>query len=89
MPLPEAAEELCYGYLEQEHGGWENNDGGQGEFTFNVAERRIELDFNARLSDSVTPTSGSCSTRKSNRPAATDARRRFSVGSWFRMDRGR
>ena len=53
MPLPEAAEELCYGYLEQEHGGWENNDGAFGEFTFDVTERRIELDFNARFSDSV------------------------------------
>jgi len=53
MPLPEAIEELCYGYLEQEHGGWENNDGAFGEFTFDVSERQIELDFNARFSDSV------------------------------------
>jgi hypothetical protein len=53
MPLSEAVEALCYGYLEQEHGGWENNDGAYGEFTFDVTERRIELDFNARFSDFV------------------------------------
>ena len=51
MSLREAVEELCYGYLEQEHGGWENNDGAFGEFTFDVAERTISLDFNGRFTD--------------------------------------
>lgn len=51
LPLAEAIENLCYGYLEQAHGGWENNDGAYGEFTFNVPERRIELDFNGRYTD--------------------------------------
>jgi hypothetical protein len=51
--LKEAVEDLCYDYLSQEHGGWENNDGGYGEFTFHVEDRRIELDFNARYTDSV------------------------------------
>ena len=51
--LREAIETLCYDYLEREHGGWENNDGAYGEFTFNVAERRVELDFNARFTDST------------------------------------
>ena len=37
--------------LEQTHGGWENNDGAYGEFTFDVAERTIKLDFNERISD--------------------------------------
>jgi hypothetical protein len=50
-PLGEAVEVLCYGYLEQEYDGWENNDGAFGEFTFHVAERRIALDFNARFTD--------------------------------------
>jgi hypothetical protein len=49
--LREAVEELCYAYLEQEHGGWENNDGAFGEFSFHVAERKIELDFNGRFID--------------------------------------
>jgi hypothetical protein len=52
-PLSEAIERLCYDYLSQEHGGWENNDGGYGNFTFDVAARTINLDFNARYSDST------------------------------------
>src|SRR5437763_16142466 len=43
--LRQAVEDLCYGYLEQTHSGWENNDGGRGEFTFDVAESRISLNF--------------------------------------------
>ncbi len=53
MPLAEAIEDLCYALLEQKHGGWENNDGAFGEFTFEVEERRVLLDFNARFTDSV------------------------------------
>jgi hypothetical protein len=50
-PLRDAIETLCYDFLSQEQGGWENNDGAFGEFTFQVAERGIELDFNARFTD--------------------------------------
>ncbi len=46
-----AVEDLCYGYLEQTCAGWENNDGAYGEFTFDVAERKITLDFNERFTD--------------------------------------
>ena len=49
--LREAVEELCYGYLEQEQDGWEINDGAFGEFRFDVAERRIALEFNGRFTD--------------------------------------
>jgi hypothetical protein len=49
--LTAAVEDLCYGCLEQTHAGWENNDGAYGDFTFDVAERRITLDFNGRYSD--------------------------------------
>jgi len=52
--LEAAIETLCYDYLEQTHGGWENNDGGYGEFTINVAKRSIELEFNGRFTDSWT-----------------------------------
>ena len=51
--LSEAIEKLCYGFLGQEHGGWENNDGAYGDFIFTVAERRIELEFNSRFVDST------------------------------------
>ena len=51
--LRHAIETLCYDYLSQEQGGWENNDGAYGEFIFNVTQRSIELEFNARFSDST------------------------------------
>jgi hypothetical protein len=53
IPLSQAIETISYDYLEQEHGGWENNDGAYGEFTFHVAERSIELSFNARFTDTA------------------------------------
>ena len=49
--LEAAIEALCYDYLEQEHDGWENNDGGYGEFIIDVAERTISLEFCQRYSD--------------------------------------
>ena len=49
--LAEAIETLCYGYLEHEYGGWENNDGAFGEFTLDVAAREVKLEFNARFTD--------------------------------------
>jgi hypothetical protein len=51
IDLREAIETLCYNYLEQEHGGWENNDGAFGEFVFSVSSKSIELEFNGRFSD--------------------------------------
>jgi hypothetical protein len=51
--LSDAIEHLCFDYLSQEHGGWENNDGGQGDFTFHVEEQRIELDFNEFYTEST------------------------------------
>jgi hypothetical protein len=51
-----AVEDLCYGFLEQTHAGWENNDGAYGEFTLDVAERRITLDFNGRYTDTWSDT---------------------------------
>ena len=49
--LEEAIEGLCYGYLEETHDGWENNDGAYGGFQFNVASGTIELEFNGRFTD--------------------------------------
>src|ERR1700726_1532882 len=51
--LHDAIETLCYDFLEQQQDGWENNDGAYGEFIFDVAQRSIELEFNARFSDST------------------------------------
>jgi hypothetical protein len=52
--LQGAIEDLCYGYLEQEHGGWEINDGSYDEFRFDVAARTIHLEFNGRFTDVAT-----------------------------------
>ena len=52
LPVRDAIESLAYDFLEQTHGGWENNEGAYGEFTFNVAERTIALDFNQRVETS-------------------------------------
>jgi hypothetical protein len=56
LPLREAIEQLCYDFLEQEYGGWENNDGAFGEFTLDVAARTVELEFNGRYTDIHTTT---------------------------------
>lgn len=48
----EAIETLVYDFLRQAHDGWENSDGAYGEFTFDVAERTIKLDYNERYTSS-------------------------------------
>lgn len=48
----DAVEALAYAFLEETHGGWENDAGAYGEFTFNVAGRSITLDYNERFEDS-------------------------------------
>jgi hypothetical protein len=55
--LTDAIEILCFDYIgEAGHSGWENNDGAYGTFRFDVANRRIELEFNARFTDVSTST---------------------------------
>ena len=54
MPLQDAIEELCFDYLSQEHGGWEIDDGGQGEFTFRTEDSSIDLDFEQFYTGSTT-----------------------------------
>ena len=39
---------MAYRFLDQTHDGWENDDGAYGEFTFDVAERSITLEYNER-----------------------------------------
>jgi len=52
--LEQAIESLCYDYLLDAHGGWENNDGGFGEFRLDVASGTVELEFNGRFTDVFT-----------------------------------
>ncbi len=48
----DAIEAMSYDFLEQTHSGWENNDGAYGDFTFDVAEGTITLDYNERYTSS-------------------------------------
>jgi hypothetical protein len=52
QPVRDAIEALVYDVLNQIYGGWENNDGAYGEFTFDVGERTITLDYNERHMES-------------------------------------
>ena len=54
MSVDEAVEQLAYDFLSETHGGWENNDGAYGEFTFDVAEGTITLDYNERYTATET-----------------------------------
>ena len=53
VSLREAVETLCYDYLSQTHGGWQDNDGAYGTFEFDVGARSIQLDFYERFTDST------------------------------------
>ena len=52
LRVTEAIEDLAYAFLQEAHDGWENSEGAFGEFTFDVAERTIELDYNERFETS-------------------------------------
>lgn len=47
-PIAEAIERMAYRFLEDSHGGWENNEGADGTFTFLVEPRTITLVYNER-----------------------------------------
>ncbi len=48
----DVVENLSYALLSNAHGGWENDDGAYGEFTFDVAARSITLAYNERYTAS-------------------------------------
>ena len=52
ISLAEAIEALLYDFLRETHEGWETNAGAFGEFTFDVADRSITLDYNERFESS-------------------------------------
>mgnify|MGYP003613415137 FL=1 len=54
MGVEAAIEQLAYDFLSETHGGWENNDGAYGEFTFDVAKGTITLDYNERYTATET-----------------------------------
>lgn len=52
LSIHDAIEAMAYAFLGQTHGGWENSEGAYGDFTFDVAERTITLDYNERQMES-------------------------------------
>lgn len=50
--VEEILESLCYEVLENQYGGWENNDGAFGEFVFDVKKRTVHFSFNQRYTES-------------------------------------
>ena len=55
-PAPGAVEEWCYQQLEENFGGWEINEGSQGEFQFDFNEKTVILQhtYNTMLDESNT-----------------------------------
>jgi hypothetical protein len=51
LSLQEGVEHICYGYLEDRHGGWEIKEGSIGEFAFDVVTRTFTLNFYGQLID--------------------------------------
>jgi len=51
MTIQDGIESLVYALLGVSHDGWENSDGAYGDFTFDVAERTITVDYNERRMD--------------------------------------
>ena len=52
MTVHDAIERLVLDCLGMTHDGWENSDGAYGDFTFDIAERTITLDYNERYMQS-------------------------------------
>lgn len=50
--LETALHDFALSWLELHHGGWENNDGGRGTVTINVAENSFELQHEEYYTDS-------------------------------------
>ena len=51
--IPKPIEELLYSMLNGNHGGWENNEGAQGSWTFDSSDKTIVFDFNYNTEEEV------------------------------------
>ena len=49
--IREIIEEICYDKLGASHGGWELNEGSYGTFYFDVATRKVRLEYNERIEE--------------------------------------
>ena len=55
-PVPTEVEEWCYQQLEDNFGGWEINEGSQGEFQFYFDEKNVILSHTFNIEESITNT---------------------------------
>lgn len=49
VPFAEAIEEFFYYHLELKHGGWEINEGSEGQFDWNVTDDKIAWEHRTRI----------------------------------------
>lgn len=49
--IEEIIENICYETLELHHGGWENEDGARGSFSFYIESRSVVFQFDERIYD--------------------------------------
>jgi hypothetical protein len=54
--VPAAIEDWCYNQLERHFGGWEINEGSDGEFIFNFHDMTIELNHTYNVEENTTDT---------------------------------
>jgi hypothetical protein len=54
--IPAAIEDWCYNQLESNFGGWEINEGSDGEFIFNFHDMTIELNHTYNVEENTTDT---------------------------------
>jgi hypothetical protein len=54
--VPAAIEDWCYNQLESNFGGWEINEGSDGEFIFNFHDMTIELNHTYNVEENTTDT---------------------------------
>ncbi len=55
-PVSERVEALLYALLNLRHGGWENNDGACGSFSWNLVDGTIEHEHHQRYTETNTST---------------------------------
>lgn len=54
--VPSGVEDFCYRWLENSYGGWEINEGSQGQFIFNLKDQTITLEHQMNYEETRTHT---------------------------------
>lgn len=54
--IPDVVSDWCYRELENSHGGWEINEGSQGDFTFDLKNKEVELNHTYNTEENTSDT---------------------------------